>query len=101
REERSIMPDSSFKATFPLWGTVIILVITRIDALGIKAWLVAKTPSWNHTAASLGELHLSHSLVVQWRQIFGTELSWSHAILYVPSFLPFFLVCALTFALFR
>lgn len=69
------------KATFPLWATVLILIITRLD--------------------TLGELRISPSLVVQWRHIFGTELSWSHAVLYVPSVMPFFLVSALTFALFR
>jgi len=89
------------KATFPLWATVLILIVTRLDALGLKAWLTAKTPALNVPLAALGELRISQSLVVQWRNIFGTELNWSHALLYVPSVIPFFLVCALTFALFR
>jgi len=89
------------KATFPLWSTVLILIVTRLDTLGLKAWLTAKTPALDLPLAALGELSISQSLVLQWRHIFGTELNWSHALLYVPSVIPFFLVCALTFALFR
>jgi len=96
-----IAPASLLKATFPLWATVLILIITRLDALGLKAWLTASAPALNLPLAALGELRISPSLVVQWRHIFGTELSWSHAVLYVPSVMPFFLVSALTFALFR
>jgi len=96
-----ISPASLLKATFPLWATVLILLITRIDALGLKAWLTASAPALHFPLAALGELRISPALVVQWRHIFGTELSWSHAVLYVPSVLPFFLVSALTFALYR
>lgn len=96
-----IAPAHLLKATFPLWATVLILIITRLDALGLKACLNASSPVLNLSLSALGELRVSPSLVVQWRRIFGTELSWSHAVLYVPSVLPFFLVSALTFALFR
>jgi len=96
-----IAPGSLLKATFPLWATVLILLITRVDALGLKAWLTASSPALNLPLAALGELRISPSLVVQWRHIFGTELNWSHAVLYVPSVIPFFLVSALTFAAFR
>jgi len=101
RGAEKIPPIRLLKATFPLWATVLILIVTRIDMLGLKAWLTAKTPALNFPIAGLGELRISQSLVVQWRAIFGTEQSWSHALLYVPSILPFFLVCVLTFALFR
>lgn len=52
-------------------------------------------------AAGVGRACISPSLVIQWREIFGTELGWSHAVLYVPSVIPFFLVSALSFLLFR
>jgi lactate permease len=96
-----ITTASLLKATFPLWATVLILIITRIDALGLKTWLTASAPAMHLPLSKLGELRISPSLVVQWRHIFGTELGWSHAVLYVPSVVPFFLVSALTFALFR
>jgi len=96
-----IATASLLKAAFPLWGTVLILVITRLDALALRTWLTSTAPALKLPLATLGELRISPSLVVEWRHIFGTESSWSHAVLYVPSVIPFFLVSALTFALFR
>ncbi len=101
--ERShgIGPIRLLKATFPLWGTVLVLLITRLDMIGLRSWLTAGTPAIDIRLGGLGELHLSFSLVVGWRNIFGTEMSWAHAILYVPSVLPFFLISTLSFLLFR
>ncbi len=96
-----ITPGRLLKATFPLWAAVLILLVTRIDALGLKSMLLAKSPSFTVPLFGLGELSISPSLVVQWRQILGTEISWSHAVLYVPSVIPFFLVSVLTFVWFR
>lgn len=89
------------KATFPLWGTVGLLLLTRLEPLGWKSWLTDDTPVWQPAAGSWGELQVSASLVVQWRHIFGTEQNWSHALLYVPSVLPFVLVSSLTFLLYH
>ncbi len=89
------------KAAFPIWATVLILLLTRLDHLGIKGWLSAATPAWTLSLSTLGEWHMSPSLVVGWRQILGTELNWVHPILYVPSLIPFFLVSTLSFILFR
>lgn len=89
------------KATFPLWATVVILLVTRLEFIGIKNWLLAKTPFLSLPLGSLGELRLSPSLVVQWQQLLGTEINWSHPVLYVPSVIPFFLVAVLSFFLFQ
>ncbi len=94
-------PAGLWKATFPLWATVLILLITRLDPLGLKAWLTASSPALSVMAPAIGELRVSPALVLEWRGIFGTEQSWSHAVLYVPSVIPFFLVAALSFAWFR
>jgi lactate permease len=89
------------KASFPIWGTVVVLLVTRLDAIGLRGWLTAKSPALDLPLGGLGELYLSSSLVVGWRNIFGTELGWAHAILYVPSVLPFVLISSLGFLLFR
>ena len=44
---------------------------------------------------------MSASLVVQLRDILGQGLAWSHAVLYVPSIIPFFITAVLAFLLFR
>jgi len=50
---------------------------------------------------SLGQLHISESLVVSIENIFGTKTSWSYQLFYVPALIPFFLVSLVTFGLYR
>jgi lactate permease len=89
------------KATFPQWATVLTLLFTRLDSLGLKSWLTSSEPAAYLPLGRLGELSISPSLVIQWQHIFGTNQNWSHAVLYVPSVIPFFLVSSLAFALHR
>jgi len=96
-----ITRSSLLKATFPLWATLLILIITRVEFFPLKSWLTASSPSWALPLSTLGELRISPSLVVQWQDIFGTKLNWSHAILYVPSVIPFLVVSAMTVAIYR
>ncbi len=87
-------------ATFPIWGSVMVLLVTRLDALGLRAWLTRSSPAL-HFEIWGGEWFISPSLVVGWRDIFGTDLAWSHAILYVPSIVPFVIVSMIAFWGFR
>lgn len=89
------------KATFPLWGTLALLVVTRIPALHIKGLLTLPTPSLSIALGSFGTFHISPSLVVSLTDIFNTAVNWSHSILYVPSLLPFGLISVITFLLFK
>lgn len=54
------------KAAFPLWATVLILLLTRADLLGLKSWLNASSPALSMPLAGLGELRISAALVVEW-----------------------------------
>lgn len=83
------------KASFPIWATVLILVITRIPQLGIKSILQLSDPSLTFGLGMLGELSISASIVLRLDTILGTQESWSHSLLYVPSLLPFGLVAVL------
>ncbi len=49
----------------------------------------------------MGTLSISPSLVIRLQGIFGTEAGWKHQLLYIPSIVPFFLVSALAFWLFK
>ncbi len=89
------------KASFPLWGTVLVLLATRIKQLGIKPLLTGKTPLFEASFGTLGDFSLSSSLVVTIQNIFGTATSWKYALLYIPSLVPFILVSAIAFVLFR
>jgi lactate permease len=88
-------------ALTPLIVTVVILLVTRIPILGLRGLLTSPVPNLPISLGGLGELTISPSLVVQLRNILGQGLDWSHAILYVPSIIPFLLTAVLAFLLFR
>lgn len=89
------------KASFPLWGTVVILVITRIHQLGLKAILQATSPAADVSLGYLGQFSVSASLVFSLENIFETPERWQHSLLYVPSILPFLVMGLATLWLYR
>ena len=104
REKGQAEPISGqilLKASFPLWGTVLVLIVTRLEPLGLKSWLTSTVSAWSVSLPALGTFQVSPSLVVGWRDIFGSGLNWSHPFLYVPSIIPFVMISALTFLLYR
>lgn len=84
------------KALFPIWATVLILLITRIPQLGIRDFLSAADPAWRFSIAGFGDFAISRSLVISISEILGTATEWSHPLLYVPSFIPFIAVALLS-----
>jgi lactate permease len=88
-------------ALAPLAATVAILLVTRIPAFGLRQWLTAAEPHLSVQLGCLGTLSVSPSLVIALRGILGQDLHWTHALLYVPSLIPFVLTAGLAFALFR
>lgn len=89
-----------FKAFFPLGATVLLLAVTRIQGLGLKAWLTEGQPWLNFSLAAAGTIEVSTSLVLKWSGILGTDAVWKHPVLYVPSLIPFGLVGLCCFVLF-
>jgi lactate permease len=88
------------KASFPLWGTVLVLLVTRIDCLGIKAILNADTPAFKISLGKIGILNISAALSITLKNILGTSTSWNHKFLYIPSIIPFFVVGFISFRIF-
>ncbi|WP_339769554.1 lactate permease LctP family transporter [uncultured Paraglaciecola sp.] len=84
------------KASFPLWGTVMLLVVTRIPDLGIKGLLQLTTPAWYIGLGQLGDFSISAALVLKLEHILQTDIVWQHNLLYVPSILPFLVMGMLT-----
>ena len=81
--------DAVFR-TMPLWLTVLLLILTRIEPIGLKAALRVKEPKI--VDGPLGTLgHLSISAVGRFSlaNIFGTSISWTYELLYIPFILPF------------
>jgi len=89
------------KASFPLWGTVVILLLTRIDELGIKGFLLSHSPALEMNIGGLGSILVSSSLVLGLENVLGTPISWYLETLYIPALSPFILVSCLSLALFK
>jgi lactate permease len=88
-------------ALAPLAATVAILLVTRIPAFGLRQWLTATEPYLALPLIPLGTFTVSQSLVLALHDILGQDLHWTHALLYVPSLVPFVFSSGLAFALFR
>lgn len=78
------------RALSPFLLLIFILVVTRVEQLGIKP-LLNDTGTW----LSFGDFSLSYAAIVSWQAILGTTVSWSYKVLYVPAFIPFALVVIL------
>jgi lactate permease len=89
------------RALAPLFATIGILLVTRIPALGLRQLLTSEAAWVSIRLGRLGLFLLSPSLVFQLSGILDEDLHWSHALLYVPSILPFFVAASLALLLYR
>eukprot|EP00550_Attheya_septentrionalis_P006494 CAMPEP_0198285058 /NCGR_PEP_ID=MMETSP1449-20131203/4371_1 /TAXON_ID=420275 /ORGANISM="Attheya septentrionalis, Strain CCMP2084" /LENGTH=733 /DNA_ID=CAMNT_0043982303 /DNA_START=124 /DNA_END=2325 /DNA_ORIENTATION=+ len=88
--------------TFPIWGTILILFLTRVEQIGIKELLQRTDPHFSIYFGTYGTFEMSASLVVSLKDILTYPgLSWTYALLYVPFLVPFILMSALTVFIFR
>ncbi len=100
-EARILHGADVLRALAPLIATVGILLLTRIPFLGLRQLLTSEAGGISIPLGKLGVFSLSPSLVVQLRQVLGEDLHWSHAVLFVPSILPFFVAAVLALILYR
>lgn len=100
-DKSSVSTGTLIKASFPLWGTIFLLIITRIHQLGIKAILTSSEHSLDIALGSIGQLSISPSLVIALNNIFLTDIGWNIKLLYIPALLPFFLISFLTFRIMK
>jgi lactate permease len=94
-------PRILIKSTFPLWGTVLVLLITRIGQLGVKAMLTDPTPLFQIGLGSLAQFSVSRSLVLTVKDIYGASSIWEFQTLYIPALIPFLLISIVAFGVFR
>eukprot|EP00892_Ulva_mutabilis_P009417 jgi/Ulvmu1/6848/UM031_0053.1 len=90
--------------TMPLWLTVLLLLITRIEPLGVRDVIQDADPNFDIDLGLLFKFELSASLVVRISEIFGLppgSLAWKYELLYIPFLLPFVAVSIVTVGIFR
>src|SRR6516225_1655153 len=100
-ESTPLHPADVLRAFAPLLATVGILLLTPILFLGLRQLLTSEAAWMSMPLGPVGEFSLSPSLVFQLRGILGENLNWSHALLFVPSIIPFFVAAALALILYR
>lgn len=76
--------------TMPLWLTVLLLILTRIEPIGLKSALRLKEPMIvNGDLGTLGHLEISAVGRFSLSNILGTNIGWAYELLYIPFILPF------------
>ncbi|WDT87528.1 L-lactate permease [Alteromonas sp. 009811495] len=80
------------KASFPIWGTILVLIVTRLPFLPFKSWLSSPHPMVSFSIENIGRFTIGHSGVISWEAILNTQTEWSLSLLYIPAILPFWLV---------
>lgn len=80
-----------FRALLPLISLVLILVVTRVPQLGIKALMRTDSILFK-TNLGFADLEVTKALKITLTNVFGTSSSESFELLYAPAFIPFFLI---------
>eukprot|EP00403_Amphidinium_massartii_P034723 CAMPEP_0178447996 /NCGR_PEP_ID=MMETSP0689_2-20121128/41730_1 /TAXON_ID=160604 /ORGANISM="Amphidinium massartii, Strain CS-259" /LENGTH=220 /DNA_ID=CAMNT_0020073115 /DNA_START=245 /DNA_END=907 /DNA_ORIENTATION=+ len=103
-EEYNVVPTISeaILRTLPLWLMFLLLVLTRIEPIGLKDILREETPRLvDDNLGTLGHLHISTAGHISLSQIAGTMLSWTYEVFYTPAILPFYVAGWATLLVFR
>ena len=88
--------------TFPIWGVVLLLILTRVEQIGIKEQLTKREPYFDIHFGTWGTFRLSSSVVFQLRDILTYPgLNWKYELFYVPFLLPFVLVSVVIIFIYR
>jgi hypothetical protein len=88
--------------TFPIWAVVFLLVLTRVEQIGIKEYLTKVEPNFSIHFGTYGTFRLSCSIVFLLNNILTyPDLNWKYELLYIPFIMPFVLVSAITMVIFR
>ena len=87
---------STVLAFMPLWGSILILLATRIKGFGLKALLTCAHPSFDFKLGMLGDFSISPALLMKLTGIFHTGVSWEQKTLYIPGLIPFVLLSLIT-----
>lgn len=88
------------RALSPIMMLIGILVVTRIQQLGIKGLLVDETP-WFSLNLGVFNFEVSQALILTFSHILGQDVATSYRTLYVPALIPFVVAVLASFVLFK
>jgi len=88
--------------TFPIWGVILLLILTRIPQFHIKPYLTLTEPYFEIDLNTYGIFRLSASLVIQLDNILTYPgLNWKYELLYIPFVIPFVIISVATMIIYR
>ncbi len=88
--------------TFPIWGVVLTLILTRVPVFKIKGALTSQTPYGGVQFGTYGDFRISAALVLQLKNILTyPNLNWKYEVFYVPFLIPFVLISLLAMLMYR
>ena len=74
--------QESLWRTFPIWGVVLLLILTRIEQIGLKEHLISRDDYFSIHFGTLGTFRLSTSLVLELRDILTyPNKNWKYVVL--------------------
>jgi len=92
----------SLLRTFPIWASILLLILTRVDQIGIKPYLNLRQPYFEIWLGTYGTFRLSVSVVFQLLNILTyPNMNWKYEFFYIPFIMPFLLVSAVTLFIYR
>ena len=88
------------KALLPTGLLILFLIVTRIPELGLKGLMNNKDVWFSTALGSLGTFEVSKGLIFSLKNIFGSAVSESYKLLYVPALIPFVITVLISLPLF-
>lgn len=89
------------RALLPIFMLIVILVVTRIPQLGIKGLLTDATRWLALNLGALGQIEVSQSLIVAWKDILSQGVGADYKTLYVPALIPFVVTVAVSVFIYK
>ena len=99
-ERATLTTGQVLKALMPLGMLMIILIVTRVQELGLKGLLNDATPLFT-LHLGVCDFEVSRALILSFKNIFGEAVNESYKTLYVPAFIPFVITVWLSLVIYR
>ncbi len=100
-DNNAVSTGEVVKALFPTGLLIAFLIVTRIHQLPFKAMMNDATIWFSTTLGSLGLFEISKGLIFSLKNIFGSNVSSSYKLLYVPALIPFVITVLIAIPFFK
>ncbi|MEX4590968.1 lactate permease LctP family transporter [Haemophilus influenzae] len=100
-DNNAVSTGEVVKALFPTGLLIAFLIVTRIHQLPFKAMMNDATIWFSTTLGSLGLFEISKGLIFNLKNIFGSNVSSSYKLLYVPALIPFVITVLIAIPVFK